>query len=70
MSDEEYQERLHHQRIHHEAEIRFLNAAQDARLDALRRLVTLAQHSLGKNKPHVTEYQLDRMYDLLGESNA
>lgn len=66
MSDEEYQERLHHQRIHHEDEIRFLNAAQDARLDALRRLVTLAQHSLGKNKPHVTEYQLDRMCDLLG----
>lgn len=70
MSDEEYQERLHHQRIHHEAAIRLVKAEHDDLLDQLRRLVTLAQHSLGKNKPHVTEYQLDRMYDLLGETNA
>lgn len=65
MSDAET--RLHHQRIHHEAEIRLINAEHDDLLEKLLTLVALAQHSLGKNKPHVTEYQLDRMYDLLGE---
>lgn len=70
MSDEEYQERLHHQRIHHEAEIRLAKAEHDDLLERLLTLVTIAQAGLAKNKPHVTEYQLDRMYDLLGETNA
>ena len=50
MSDEEYQERLHHQRIHHEAHF-------DAEHDDV---ITCYNN-------HVTEYQLDRMYD---HSNA
>jgi hypothetical protein len=70
MSDEEYQERLHHQRIHHDAEIRLVKAEHDDLLEKLFTLVTIAQAGLAKDKPHVTEYQLDRMYDLLGETNA
>jgi hypothetical protein len=70
MSDEEYQERLHHQRIHHEAKIRLIEAEHDAVLEKLSTLVTIAQAGLAKNKPHVTEYQLDRMCDLLGDSNV
>jgi len=70
MSDEEYQERLHHQRIHHEAAIRLVKAEHDDLLEKLSTLVTIAQAGLAKDKPHVTEYQLDRMYDLLGETNA
>ena len=68
MSDEEYQERLHHQRIHHDAEIRLIKAEHDDLLERLHTLVTIAQAGLAKSKPHVTEYQLDRMYDLLGEN--
>jgi hypothetical protein len=70
MSDGDMQALVLHERAHCEAKIYFLKAEHDDLLDQLRRLVTLAQHSLGKNKPHVTEYQLDRMYDLLGETNA
>ena len=70
MSDEEYQERLHHQRIHHEAKIRLIEAEHDDLLEKLSTLVTIAQAGLAKDKPHVTEYQLDRMCDLLGDSNA
>lgn len=62
--------RLHHQRIHHEIEIRLIKAEHDALLEKLSTLVTIAQAGLAKNKPHVTEYQLDRMCDLLGETNA
>ena len=53
----------HYQRIQHKAE-------HDALLEKLFTLVTIAQAGLAKDKPHVTEYQLDRMYDLLGETNA
>ena len=63
-------EALNHQRIHHGAEIRLIKAEHDDLLEKLSTLVTIAQAGLAKNKPHVTEYQLDRMYDLLGETNA
>ena len=65
-----------HRRIYHEAEIRMIEALNDQRikhkaehddlLEKLLTLVTIAQAGLAKDKPHVTEYQLDRMYDLLG----
>ena len=56
--------------VHHDAEIRLLKAEHDDLLEKLSTLVTIAQAGLAKDKPHVTEYQLDRMYDLLGEANA
>tara|TARA_R100001460_G_scaffold226_4_gene1022 strand:- start:7493 stop:7816 length:324 start_codon:yes stop_codon:yes gene_type:complete len=55
---------------HHEAKIRLVKAEHDDLLEKLNTLVTIAQAGLAKNKPHVTEYQLDRMCDLLGDSNA
>lgn len=70
MSDSDVETRLHHQRIHHEAKIRLIEAEHDAVLEKLSTLVTIAQAGLAKDKPHVTEYQLDRMCDLLGDSNA
>ena len=63
-------EALNDQRIHHEAAIRLVKAEHDDLLEKLLTLVTIAQAGLAKDKPHVTEYQLDRMYDLLGDSNV
>ncbi len=51
---------------HYKAKIRLIEAKHDDLLEKLSTLVTIAQAGLAKNKPHVTECQLDRMYDLLG----
>jgi len=67
MSDEDIQALVLHERAHCEAKIYFLKAEHDDLLEKLSTLVTIAQAGLAKNKPHVTEYQLDRMCDLLGE---
>jgi len=67
MSDEDIQALVLHERAHCEAKIYFLKAEHDDLLEKLHTLVTIAQAGLAKNKPHVTEYQLDRMCDLLGE---
>jgi hypothetical protein len=40
----------------------------DALLEKLLTLVTLAQAGLDRGKPYITEYQIGRMYDLLGEN--
>lgn len=56
--------------VHHEAKIRLIEAEHDALLEKLSTLVTISQAGLAKDKPHVAEYQLDRMCDLLGDSNA
>jgi len=67
MSDEDIQALVLHERAHCEAKIYFLKAEHDDLLEKLSTLVTIAQAGLAKDKPHVTEYQLDRMCDLLGE---
>lgn len=53
--------------VRHDAKIRLVKAEHDALLEKLLTLVTLAQAGLDRDKPHVVQYQLDRMYDLLGE---
>lgn len=60
------EEDLLNQRIHHEAEIMSIKAEHDAVLEWMSKYVDLANHALAKNKPHVVQYQLDRMRDLLG----
>lgn len=54
--------------VHHDAEIRLIKAEHDALLEKLLTLVTLAQAGLDRGKPYITEYQIGRMYDLLGEN--
>ena len=56
---------LHHQRIHHGAEISLIKAENEALLNRLLTFVALAQASLDKKKLHVTEYQLNVMRELL-----
>jgi hypothetical protein len=73
MSDEEYEAKVndlsealnyqHYQRIQQKAE-------HDDLLEKLFTLVTIAQAGLAKDKPHVTEYQLDRMWDMLEEKSC
>ena len=58
---------LQHQRIHHGAEISLIKAEHDDLLEKLLTLVTIAQAGLAKDKPHVTDYQLDAMRKLLEE---
>ena len=53
--------------VHHDAKIRLVKAEHDALLKKLLTCVTIAQAGLDRGKPHVTEHQLGRMYDLLGE---
>lgn len=62
------EEDLLNQRIHHKAEIMSIKAKHDAALEWMRKYVDLADHALAKNKPHVVQYQLDRMRDLLGSN--
>jgi|TARA_R100000455_G_C6260124_1_gene115569 hypothetical protein len=67
MSDMFFTEQdLLNQRVHHEAKVREIKAKHDAVLEWMSRYVDLANHALAKNKPHVVQYQLDRMRDLLG----
>lgn len=66
MTGEEYQERLHHQRIHHKAEIDVIEDTHARMKSTMLRYVQNAQHALGKNKLHVTAYQLDVLAEMLG----
>ena len=64
--DEFWEERLHNQRVHHEAEIREIEAKHDRVRSTMLKYVQTAQYALGKNKLDVTAYQLDVLSDLLG----
>lgn len=58
---------LHHQRIHHKAEISVIEDTHARMKSTMLRFVQNAQHALGKNKLHVTAYQLNVMRELLEE---
>jgi cephalosporin-C deacetylase-like acetyl esterase len=64
--DEFWEERLHNQRVHHEAEIREIEAKHERVRSTMLKYVQTAQYALGKNKLDVTAYQLDVLSDLLG----
>jgi len=59
-------EALHHQRIHHKAEISVIEDTHARMKSTMLRFVQNAQHALGKNKLHVTAYQLDVLAEMLG----
>ena len=66
MTGEEYQERLHHQRIHHKAEISVIEDTYARTKSTMLTHVQHAQHALGKDKLNVVAYKLDVLAEMLG----
>ncbi len=59
-------EALHHQRIHHKAEISVIEDTHARRKSTMLANVQHAQHALGKSKTNVVAYKLDVLAEMLG----
>ena len=59
-------EALHHQRIHHKAEISVVEDTYARMKSTMLTHVQHAQHALGKNKLNVVAYKLDVLAEMLG----